>query len=144
MGADAEFRRAILLFRQQNLPRLWIDAILAFLDARLASAGQPEFLLMRRYLLEAQESGSAVLDDRLLCRLQQGLAEVQMRLGQFDDALLTAYELERNAGGLGDAGLSLAIGDLRGRIERALLGDIESTENHLQAISGIPGHLQLE
>jgi transcriptional regulator with GAF, ATPase, and Fis domain/Tfp pilus assembly protein PilF len=138
-GADAEFRRAIQLFRQQNLPRLWIDAILAFLDARLATAAQPEFLLLRRYLNEAQESGSAVLDDRLLCRLQQGLAEVQMRLGQFDDALLTAYELERNAGGLGDAGLSLAISDLRGRIERALLGDLGSTENHLQAISGIPG-----
>lgn len=138
-GADADFRRAIQLFRQQNLPRLWIEAILAFLDTRLASAGQPEFLLLRRYLLEAQESGSAVLDDRLLCRLQQGLAEVQMRLGQFDDALLTVYELERNAGGLGDAALAPMVGDLRGRIERALLGDIESTEHHLQAISGIPG-----
>ena len=30
------------------------------------------------------------------------LAEVQLRLGQYDDALLTAYELERNAGGLDD------------------------------------------
>jgi DNA-binding NtrC family response regulator/tetratricopeptide (TPR) repeat protein len=137
--ADAEFRRAISIFRQQNLPRLWIDASLAFLDSRLVTAAQPELLLLRRLLAEAQESGGAAVDDRLLCRLQQGLGEVQLRLGQFDDALLTVYELERNLVGLGDTALTLAVTDLRGRIERGLLGEIEGSENHLQAISGIPG-----
>ncbi len=137
--ADAQFRRSVSLFRQQNLPRLWIEAILTFLDARLAGAAQPELLLLRRYLSEAQDHAGPELDDRLLCRLQQGLAEVQLRLGQFDDALLTVYELERNAGSLGDSVLNLSVTDLRGRIERGLLGEIEGTENHLQAISGIPG-----
>ncbi len=137
--ADAEFRHAIAQFRQQNLPRQWVEAALAFLETRLVSAAQPELLLLKRFLNEAQEQGDKVVDVRLLCRVQQGLGEVQLRLGQFDDALLTVYELERNAGGLADTGFELAVADLRGRIERGLLNEIGSSENHLQAISGIPG-----
>ena len=136
---DTQFRRAISVFKQQNLPRHWVESILAFLDARLATAGQAELLLIKRFLTEAQESTASTVDDRRLCRLQQGLAEVQLRLGQYDDALLSIYELERNAAGLGDTALNLAITDLRCRVERSLLGQLDQTEQHLQAISGIPG-----
>ncbi len=137
--ADAHFRRSIALFKQQNLSHHWVESILAFVDARLGSAAQAELLLLKRFLSEAQESSLAVATDRLLARIQQALAEVQLRLGQFDDALLTIYELERNASGFGDASLNLTVADLRGRVERGLLGELENTENHLHAISGIPG-----
>jgi DNA-binding NtrC family response regulator len=62
-----------------------------------------------------------------------------MRLGQFDDALLTVYELERNASGLEDLDLSQRVIELRGQIEQGLLGGVGDVESHVQAISGIPG-----
>jgi len=139
--ADIHFRRAISLFRKQNLAKEWNQAILAFLAARLDSAGQPELLLLRRYLLTAQEESAAAVSDETLCSILEGLAEVQMRLGQFDDALLTAYELERNASGLDDESLDQRVVYLRSQIEQGLLGGAEKAENHLQAFTGISGLL---
>jgi len=139
--SDIHFRHATSLFRKQNLAREWNQAILAFLGARLETAGQAELLLLRRYLLSAQEESAPAVSDRMLCRILEGLAEVQMRLGQHDDALLTVYELERNASGLEDADLDQRVVQLRGRIESGLLGGLAQAETQLQAISGIPGLL---
>lgn len=73
-AADRHFRRSIQVFRQQHLPRHWIESTLAYLEARLATAGQPELLFLRRYLLEALElNGEEAASDRLLCRIQHGL-----------------------------------------------------------------------
>ena len=55
---------------------------------KVPSGGQVELLLLRRYLMNAQENGAAAVSDRMLCDILQRLAEVQIRLSQFDDALL--------------------------------------------------------
>ena len=136
---DSHFRQAIADFDRQNLTRQWCLAVLDFFQARLATAGQAELLLLRRYLLAAQEEGAAAVSEHMLCKLLHGLAEVQLRLGQYDDSLLTVYELERNASGLEDTELSRAVADLRGKIEQGLLGGLEDADSQLQAISGIPG-----
>jgi two-component system response regulator AtoC len=140
--SDFHFRHAISLFRKQNLIRQWCQAILAYLEVRLETAGQAELLLLRRFLLTAQEEGASADSDRLLCQILEGLAEVQIRLGQYDDALLAVYELERNASGLEDLGLKRRVIQLRNQIEASLVGGLRDTENRLQAISGIGGLLR--
>ncbi len=137
--ADHHFRQAIAKFQDQRLPHLWCRAILEFADLRLDGAGEAELLLFRRYLMDAQENGASSVSDLVLCRVLEKLAQVQILLGQFDDALLTVFELERHAAGCDDAGLDKAVVELRNRIESGLLGGVETTEAHLQAISGLPG-----
>ena len=104
--ADDHFREAIATFGQQQLTHLWCRTILAFADVRRSDAGEAELLLLRRYLMDAQENGAAAVGDRMLCEILDRLARVQIRLGQFDDALLTVFELERHAAGLEDAELA--------------------------------------
>ncbi len=137
--ADDHFREAIATFGQQQLTHLWCRTILAFADVRRSDAGEAELLLLRRYLMDAQENGAAAVGDRTLCEILDRLARVQIRLGQFDDALLTVFELERHAAGLEDAELARGVVALRDRIEAGLLGGGLTAETHLQAISGLPG-----
>jgi len=137
--ADHHFRQAIATFSEQNLTHLWCRTILEFADHRLVSAGEAELLLLRRYLMDAQENGAKAVSDRMLCDILQRLAEVQIRLSQFDDALLTVFELERHAAGFEDSALGAMVVSLRDRIESGLLGGVQSTESHLQAISCLPG-----
>jgi len=137
--ADHHFRQAIATFGEQKLTHHWCRTILEFTDYRLTSAGEAELLLLRRYLMNAQENGASSVSDRMLCDILERLAEVQIRLGQYDDALLTVFELERHAGGFEDRALSQAVVELRDRIEGGLLGGVKNTENHLQAISCLPG-----
>ena len=137
--SDHHFREAIATFGQQQLTHLWCRAILDFADARRATAGEAELLLLRRYLMDAQENGAAAAGDHVLCAVLDRLARVQIRLGQFDDALLTVFELERHAAGLEDDVLARGVVELRDRIETGLLGGVQKAENHLQAISGLPG-----
>ncbi len=142
--ADHHFREAIATFSTQNLTHMWCQAILNFTDSRLDSAGEAELLLLRRYLMDAQENGASSVSDAVLCRILKRLAEVQILLTQFDDALLTVFELERHVSGLDDSLQARSVVDLRDRIEVGLLGGLESTEGHLHAISSIPGLLSLK
>jgi len=137
--ADHHFRQAIATFSDQRLTHHWCRTILQFTDHRLDSAGEAELLLLRRYLMDAQENGASAVSDRMLCDILERLAEVQIRLNQFDDALLTVFELERHAVGLDDLALAPAVVELRDRIEEGLLGGVKNTESHLQAISCLPG-----
>ncbi len=136
---DAHFREAIAIFKRQNLGQDEHNAIITFLETRIDTAGRPELLLLRRYLMEAQERNVAAIDDLMLCRLLLGLAKVQIRLRQFDDALLTVFELERNAKGIGGPELVEDIVRIRDEVETGLLGGIEKNQTPLVAISGIPG-----
>ncbi|MCB1182150.1 sigma 54-interacting transcriptional regulator [bacterium] len=136
---DHHFRQAIATFQEQNLPHLWCQAILEFADHRLDGAGEAELLLFRRFLMDAQDTGAAAVSDLVLCRVLEKLAQVQIRLDQYDDALLTVFELERHAAGCEDAELDASVVSLRNRIESGLLGGVGAAKSHLQAISGLPG-----
>ncbi|MFO7652206.1 MAG: sigma 54-interacting transcriptional regulator [Candidatus Krumholzibacteriia bacterium] len=136
---DSHFAEAIHTFRQQNLVRETAQAVLDYRAVRLESAGQRELLVLRREFLDVQEQGAAALSDRLLCLVLAGLAEVQIRLGQHDDALLTVFELERHAAGLEEDDLTTAARELRARIEQGLLAGAAEAEDHLQVLTGIPG-----
>ncbi len=137
--ADHHFRQAIATFGEQKLTHHWCRTILDFTDHRLENAGEAELLLLRRYLMNAQENGASSVSDRMLCDILERLAEVQIRLSQFDDALLTVFELERHATGFEDSALAQTVVELRDRIEGGLLGGVKNTESHLQAISCLPG-----
>jgi len=137
--SDHHFRQAIAKFHEQRLPHLWCRAILDFADSRLKTAGESELLLFRRYLMDAQEDGAAAVSDQTLCQVLAKLATVQIRLGQFDDALLTVFELERHAAGCEDQQLDIAVVELRGQIEKGLLGGVQNAESHFEAISDLPG-----
>lgn len=136
---DHHFREAIATFSEQGLTHLWCRTIVLYSEVRLGSADEGHLLLLRRYLMDAQESGASGVSDDMLCTVLRQLARVQIQLGQFDDALLTVFELERHAAGVDDAGLDRVVVQLRDRIESGLLTGVESAENHLAAISGIPG-----
>ena len=89
--------------------------------------------------MDAQEDGAAAVSDLTLCLVLEKLAQVQIRLSQYDDALLTVFELERHASGCGDPEVDRAVIELRARIESGLLGGVNQAESHLEAISGLPG-----
>ncbi len=137
--ADHHFRLAVGTFHDQRLPHLWCEAVLAFAEVRLGDAKEADLLLLRRYLLDAQENGAAAVSDRMLCSVLEKLAQVQIALGQHDDALLTVFEFERHAIGLQDEKLDAAVVELRRTIESGLLGGVHAAESHLQAISTLPG-----
>jgi DNA-binding NtrC family response regulator/Flp pilus assembly protein TadD len=136
---DHHFREAIATFSSQSLTHLWCETIIRYSEVRLESADESHLLLLRRYLMDAQESGANQVSDAVLCRVLRQLAGVQIQLGQFDDALLTVFELERHVAGLEDQELAQTVVKLRDRIESGLLVGVESAETHLRAISGIPG-----
>jgi transcriptional regulator with GAF, ATPase, and Fis domain/tetratricopeptide (TPR) repeat protein len=137
--ADAHLRHAVATFRRQNLTQDWCRAILEYFRIRLETAGQRELLILRRYLLAAQEQAVPAISEELLREVLAALAEVQLRLGQFDDALLTAYELERATRDAKDDILAGSVASLRGRIERGMMGDLEEKGHHLRTIGGISG-----
>ncbi len=126
--ADDDFRAAIKIFNSQRLPRLASRAILASLDFCLERGGRSQLLRLRRSLNEALEGAQSRADDLLYCRLQAGLAEVLLQLGELDEALLTASEFERAAENVDEPGLLSRHGDLRIRIEKALVGAWPSAE----------------
>ena len=133
------FREAISIFKDQGLLRQWCEAILMFTTERQADASEAELLLLRRYLMDAQERGASSVSDEMLCHILEALATIQIQLGHFDDAMLSVFELERHASGVGDRFLDQKVVSLRDRIEIGLVGGLDSAENHLQAISSIPG-----
>ncbi|MBU2499764.1 sigma 54-interacting transcriptional regulator [bacterium] len=137
--SDHHFRQAIAVFSEQGLTHLWCQAILDFAEYRLASAKEAELLLLRRYLMDAQENGASSVSDQMLCRVLRSLGLVQIRLEQFDDALLTVFELERYAAGFDDADLDKSVVELRDTIESGLLGGVTRTQSHLGALSALPG-----
>lgn len=136
--SDHHFREAIATFSEQGIAYQQFQAILEFTNSRLESADEAELLLLRRYLMEAQESRASEVNDENLCQILQALAHVQIKLEQLDDALLTVFELERYAAGVEDFELNNAVVQLRDRIESGLLSGVHGTEDHLQAISCIP------
>ena len=136
---DHHFREAIATFSEQRLNHLWCQTIIRYADIRRETADEGLLLLLRRYLMDAQESGANQVSDHMLCRVLDQLAHIQVHLRQFDDALLTVFEFERHATGLDDEKLSLQVVRLRDMIESGLLTGVGSAESHLQAISGLPG-----
>lgn len=136
---DHHFREAIATFGEQRLTHLWCQSIIRYSEVRLEGADESHLLLLRRYLMDAQDSGAKQVSDAMLCRVLHQLAQVQIKLGQFDDALLTVFELERHVAGLEDESLAHTVVELRDHIESGLLVGVGSTESHLQAISGLPG-----
>jgi DNA-binding NtrC family response regulator len=137
--ADEHFLQAIATFQDQKLPHLWCQAVVAYCDARLASASEPQLLLLRRLLADAQERVAAGVSDAMLCQVLERLAAVQIRLGQFDDALLTAFDLERFTGGLDDARWAEIVVRLRKTIEQGMLRSVGAPEAQFEAISTMPG-----
>jgi len=133
------FREAISVFKDQGLMRQWCEAILDFASERQADASEAELLLLRRYLMDAQERGASSVSDAMLCSILEALATIQILLGHFDDAMLSVFELERHASGLGNAELDQKVVSLRDSIEMGLVGGLDSAENHIDAISSIPG-----
>lgn len=133
------FREAISIFKNQGLSRQWCEAILEFTAERKAKAPEAELLLLRRYLMDAQEQGASSVSDEILCSILEALATIQIQLGQFDDAMLSVFELERHASGLGNTQLDQKVVSLRDQIEMGLVGGLDLVDNHLQAISSIPG-----
>ncbi|MBK7045730.1 MAG: sigma 54-interacting transcriptional regulator [bacterium] len=138
-ASDEHFRLAVTTFHDQKLPHLWCRAVVSWCDARLSSASEPQLLVLRRLLAEAQERVAAGVSDSMLCQVLDRLAGVQVRLGQFDDALLTAFDLERYAGGLDDPRWSDTVLKLRATIERGILRAVGTPEAHFEAISTLPG-----
>jgi two-component system, NtrC family, response regulator AtoC len=133
------FQEAISIFREQDLKGQWCGAILDFTHESQDKASEAQLLLLRRYLMDAQERGASSVSDRMLCRILESLASIQIQLGHFDDSLLSVFELERLASGLEDDTLDRAVVILRDKIEFGLLGDADSSDDHLLAISSIPG-----
>jgi len=133
------FQEAIGIFRDQELTRQWCEAILAFAELRRENAAEEELLTMRRHLMNALEKGASSVSDVILCRVLDALARVQIRLGQFDDALLSVFELERHAAGLESPEWNRNVIELRDRIEIGLVGGVDDAGSHMQAISSIPG-----
>ncbi len=133
------FQDAISIFKEQGLVKQWCQTILEFSAERRGDAPEAELLLMRRYLMDAQDQGASSVSDSMLCKVLKALALVQIQLKQFDDALLSVFELERQAIGLDDEGLNHTIVQIREQIELGLVGGSESSETHLEAISNIPG-----
>ncbi len=121
--AEDSFREAISTFNGQRLPRLAALAILASVEPCLERGGRSRQLRLKRYLNESLETTHSRADDLMYCRLQAGLAEVLLRLGELDEALLTASEFERAVETVDDHELLTKHGDLRIRIEKALVGD---------------------
>ncbi len=136
---DHHFRQAIGIFHTQKLFHFWCQAIVQFCDQRLETAGEAELLLLRRYLMDAQENGASAVSDGMLCGILERLANVQVRLSQFDDSLLTVFELERCGAGLDDKSLLQRVDCLRSTIETGLLGGVQATQRHLNALSSVPG-----
>ncbi|PID81566.1 hypothetical protein CSB20_02355 [bacterium DOLZORAL124_64_63] len=133
------FQEAISIFREQKLVRQWCEAILVYAELRRREAAEEELLTMRRYLMDAQEKGASSVSDNILCRVLEALARVQMHLGQYDDALLSVFELERHAAGLESPEWETKVVALRDRIELGLVEGVDDTGSHMQAISNIPG-----
>ncbi len=133
------FQEAISVFRDQRLLRQWCSSILEFTSKRREDASEADLLLLRRYLMDAQERGASSVSDIMLCRILESLARVQIQLTQFDDALLSVFELERHAAGLENPELDHSVVALRDRIEVGLVGGVDSADSHLLAISSIPG-----
>ncbi len=137
--ADAHFRGAIDIFRGQHLDREWCDTVLQYLETRLESADKPVLLLLRRFLIDAQAQAAAEIGDVTLYDCLRGLVRVQLRLGLFDDALLTVFELERHARGLDDPERLTLAERLRQVVEAGMVGGLEEAGSPLVALSGIPG-----
>ncbi len=133
------FQEAISVFRDQELLTQWCICILEFTTQQRDNASEAVLLLLRRYLMDAQERGASSVSDIMLCRILESLAKVQIQLTQFDDALLSVFELERHAAGLENPELDHSVVALRDRIELGLVGGVDSADSHLQAISSIPG-----
>lgn len=140
--SDHHFREAIATFREQRLPHLWCRAIVEFADHRLDSAKEKDLLLLRRYLMDAQQDGASAVSDQVLCQILHRLAQTQIRLNQLDDALLTVFELERHAAGFEDPDLDRRVVQLRNLIEAGFVGGARLAESNLQAICSIPGLFQ--
>ncbi len=136
--ADDHFRQAVATFHDQALPHLWCRAVVAWCDARLASAPEPLLLVLRRLLSEAQERVAAGVSDAMLCQVLDRLANVQVRLGRFDEALLTAFDLERCAAGLEDERWLRMVTALREDIERGILRAVGAPEAQFEAIASLP------
>lgn len=136
--ADDHFRQAVATFHDQSLPHLWCRAVVAWCDARLSAASEPLLLVLRRLLSEAQERVAAGVSDAMLCQVLEKLANVQVRLGQFEEALLTAFDLERCAAGLEDERWLRTVARLREDIERGILRAVGAPEAHFEAIASLP------
>jgi transcriptional regulator with GAF, ATPase, and Fis domain/tetratricopeptide (TPR) repeat protein len=140
--AENHFKEAISVFQGQNLPIQACESILGYLDAMLDEASQETLMNLRRLLNEALEGDGARRNDDLFSRLQVGLAEIQIRLGQLDEAMLTVCEIERILGSQGGGQLNKIASRLRLRIEKGLMGEGEDLEEHLSAVSSISGFVR--
>ncbi|HOX26621.1 MAG TPA: sigma 54-interacting transcriptional regulator [Candidatus Krumholzibacteria bacterium] len=140
--ADAHFRQAVEIFQSQELAREWCEAVCTYLEARLATADKPLLLILRRMLLDVQEQAAASVGDASLAACLSGLTRVQLRLGLYDDALLTVFELERVANGLEDRNRLDEVLRLRQLVENGLVGGLGQAESPVRALSGIPGLFQ--
>ncbi len=138
---DRAFRDSIALFRKQNLNAEMCESILAFHEARRRKAGRSQLLLLRRFLIEVLDAPPTSIEDDLVCRLHQSLAEVQLGLGQNDEALLTVSELERLIGSGVCNSFAPVVQELRQSIEQILVGSLVGAKDHLQAVSSVPALL---
>lgn len=140
--AEHHFREAIATFQAQRLPAQTCETILCYVDAMLESAGKETLMNLRRLLSDVLEGDGARRNDDLFSRLQVGLAEIQIRLGQHDEAMLTVCELERIVGAQGGGRLAKIAMNLRRRVERGLMGGSDELQEHVSAVSSISGFVR--
>ncbi|HOX24120.1 MAG TPA: sigma 54-interacting transcriptional regulator [Candidatus Krumholzibacteria bacterium] len=140
--ADGHFREALGRFKAQSLVREWGDAACRYLEIRLASADRPCLLALRGLMAAVPEEAAARGRRGLQLAGLSGLTRVQLRLGHYDDALLTVFEFERVAREGADTPRLAEAARLRRLVEVGLLGMVRAHESPVSTLAGVPGLFQ--
>lgn len=140
--AEEHFREAVTVFQAQRLQGQVCESILTYLDSMLECGGEDTLHHLRRLLNDVLEAEQARRSDELFCRLQVGLTEVLLRLGQHDEAMLTVCELERVAGVNAGGKLQKIAADLRRRVESGFMGGVAGLDAHVHAVSTISDYVR--
>ncbi len=120
-GADEGFIASIEIFIDQNLPIEACRSLNAFIRHRINNADLELLKLMRRHLVKLIDDYDTSHDEKLFIELQHDMAEIQLKLEEYDEALLAVAELERIITATGENASTLSIADLRGRIESRMM-----------------------
>jgi transcriptional regulator with GAF, ATPase, and Fis domain len=99
--------------------------------------GRESLLLARTRLREVSEIADEN-SEYSPCQVQLDLARVELNLGEFDEALLALYELERLSCMGSHDELARDVQALRSEIEDALSQDAEDISSHYQALADLP------
>lgn len=122
-GGSSHFKLATRTFRTQQLPVQAARSILLQLEDCGTAASREELIILRRSLGEVTESDAVREDEHLRGDLLRGFAEVLLRLGEHDEALIALGELDRVLASLEAPALTEQAEALRNRLELAMVGE---------------------